>query len=262
MKPVHDVIRNVITAAADRELLPRYQRIVHTHKADGSLLTEADTAVQDAIRDKLADYYPRISFLGEEMEPEEQAFLLASGNPVWCLDPLDGTRNYAAGIPFFSISLALLIEGEITHAYVYDPMRGEFFAAERNAGASLNNHPLKLPHTQVMLRDAVAIIDFKRLHSSLAQRLVTDTPYASQRSFGSVALDWCWLAAGRGDIYLHGKSHIWDYAAGNLIFHEAGGYSTTLEGEQIFVAKLQPRSALAATDQALFHTWQDWLAGN
>ena len=76
-------------------------------------------------------------------------------------------------------------------------------------------------------------IDFKRLDGPLATRLATEIPYASQRSFGSVALDWCWLAAGRCHIYLHGRSHLWDYAAGELILAEAGGYSCTLDGEPV-----------------------------
>ena len=93
----------------------------------------------------------------------------------------------------------------------------------------------------------------------LGLRLVTKSPFRSQRSFGAVALDWCWLAAGRSHIYLHGRSKLWDYAAGNLIFHAAGGYSTTLTGESVFTRSLTPRSSVAAVDAQLFAAWTRWL---
>lgn len=104
-----------------------------------------------------------------------------------------------------------------------------------------------------------ALIDFKRLPSSLSMNLVGLRPYASQRSFGSVALDWCWMAASRFHVYLHGSSNLWDYSAGLLIFNEAGGCSSTLEGEGIFINDLSKRSSVAALDQATFDEWYAWL---
>ena len=193
------------------------------------------------------------------MSAAEQERLLESDEPVWCLDPLDGTSNYSAGIPFYSVSLALLQQGQVQLGVVYDPNRNECFAARRGEGATLNGERLTLPDSGVPLNQATGLIDFKRLPAELASRLVTDLPYASQRSFGSVALDWCWLATGRCHVYLHGRQNIWDYAAGNLIFHEAGGQSCTLQGETVFVNALQPRSAVAAIDSRLFREWCDWL---
>jgi myo-inositol-1(or 4)-monophosphatase len=74
-----------------------------------------------------------------------------------------------------------------------------------------------------------------------------------------VALDWCWIAAGRCHLYLHGRSNLWDYAAGQLILAEAGGLSCTLDGEPVFVRALTPRSSVAAVDAALFNAWTEWL---
>ena len=89
--------------------------------------------------------------------------------------------------------------------------------------------------------------------------LVDKQPYASQRSYGSVALDWCWLAASRVHVYLHGASNIWDYAAGHLIFSEAGGVSSTLQGEAIYSNDLSKRSSVAALDQVSFDHWYGGL---
>lgn len=252
-------LRQLLSTTAQEELLPRFTQVSHDYKPDGSLITEADVAVQECLREQLAARWPDIELLGEEMSREEQSALLASGRPLWCLDPLDGTRNFAGGIPFFSVSLALLEAGRVSLGLVYDPVRDECFAARRGEGASLNGQALKVPASGVTLKQSTALVDFKRLPADLAGRLAREAPYASQRSFGSVALDWCWLAAGRCQVYLHGSQKIWDYAAGHLIFHEAGGFSTTLEGEAVFVNALSPRSAVGAGEAAMFKAWTDWL---
>ena len=252
-------LREIVVAAGREELLPRFTRVEHSYKADGSVLTEADMAVQDRIAAQLQQHWPDTVFLGEEMSADAQQTLLASDKPAWCLDPLDGTRNFSSGIPFFSISLALLQEGSVAIGLVYDPVRDECFIASRGQGASLNGDALTLMPAGFELQQTTALIDFKRLDAGLATRLATKIPYASQRSFGSVALDWCWLAAGRCHLYLHGRSNIWDYAAGVLILQEAGGHSCTLDGEPVFSRTLTPRSAVAAIDEPLFRAWSDWI---
>jgi myo-inositol-1(or 4)-monophosphatase len=252
-------IEEIIVPAARQELLPRFANVERREKRDGSCLTEADLAMQERVSRALLQHWPDTVFLGEEMEAAEQARLLAAGQPVWCLDPLDGTSNFAAGIPYFCVSLALLQHGRVTLGMVYDPLRDECFSASAEPGARLNGAPLAVPDSGLALQQATALVDFKRLEPELAVRLVTDIPYASQRSFGSVALDWCWLAAGRCHVYLHGRSNIWDYVAGNYIFDMAGGYSTTLQGDAVFTQALQPRSSVAAADRSLFREWTAWL---
>ena len=142
---------------------------------------------------------------------------------------------------------------------VYDPVRQECFYARRGGGAWLNGRHLTAARPAAALKQTVALVDFKRLAAPLARRLALEPPYSSQRSFGSVALDWCWIAAGRGDVYLHGKQKIWDYAAGSLLLAEAGGHASTLEGEPVFRADIAPRSAVAALDAGLFDEWRTWL---
>ena len=252
-------LKEIIVSAAKEELLPRFSRVVRSHKADGSVITEADIAMQQRIARQLQEAWPDTVFLGEEMTVEEHAHIFGSDKPIWCLDPLDGTSNFASGIPYFSVSLALLQNSKVVLGVVYDPIREEFFSASENEPACMNGFPISLSNTGLELTKSTALIDFKRLDPILATRLVTDLPYSSQRSFGSVALDWCWLALGRGHIYLHGRSNIWDYAAGNYIFHAAGGNSTSLSGETIFVNSLEPRSSVAAVDEHLFMQWIHYL---
>ncbi len=253
-------LQTIVISAAREELLPRFAQVKRSHKSDGSILTEADLAMHRRLQQALQQEWPHYRFMGEEMDSKEQeAMLRDTSDGVWCLDPLDGTSNFAAGIPYFSVSLSLIKGGEVVVGLVYDPTRDECFSAARGEGALLNGRPLETTSAPSSLKKCTALIDFKRLSPAQAQRLVSEMPYGSQRSFGSVALDWCWIAAGRCHVYLHGKQNIWDYSAGHLILHEAGGYSTTLGGESVFRPTLTARSALAARDPALFQAWVQWF---
>ena len=250
-----DQIRDV----ALNELMPLFTKVRRDEKQDGSFVTEADLRVQRELSARLAEQWPEIRFLGEEMASEAQRNLLDSDTPLWCLDPLDGTTNFVAEIPYFCISLALVASGSAHLAIVYDPNRDECFVARPGKGATLNGEHLGPHGSRTGLSKSTALVDFKRLPRELATRLVTETPYTSQRSFGSVALDLCWIAAGRCDLYLHGRSNIWDYAAGLLVLEESGGKSCTLDGEPVFSRELLPRSIVAAAESLLFREWCDWL---
>jgi myo-inositol-1(or 4)-monophosphatase len=246
----------LVRSTAQKELMPRFERVSYQDKRDGSLITEADLAMQDSLCEQLLERWPKIQVLGEEMEVTEQENLLQqAGDGLWILDPLDGTSNFATNIPFFSVSLALMQQGEIVMGIVYDPVRDECFSAVNGQGAQLNQQTLSLANMSEVTEIVTAIVDFKRLTPTLANKLITTPPYKSQRSFGSVALDWCWMAAGRGHVYLHGNQNLWDYAAGQLILKEAGGYSSTLDGEAVFNRSLVKRSAVAAVNEQLFHDW-------
>jgi len=227
-------------------------------KADQSPVTEADRRGEEIITKALLEMAPEIPVVGEEAKSEGNCPDI-SGGIFWLVDPLDGTSNFAAGIPYYSVSLALIKSGKVTWGMVYDPERDECFSATQGQGALLNNKPMFKPESGVSIAKSTAVIDFKRLNSTLAARIAAEPPYSSQRSFGGVALDWCWLAAGRFHLYLHGKQNIWDYAAGHLVFSELCDYSCTLEGEDVFDFSLNPRSAVAAVNEHLFDQWCDYL---
>jgi myo-inositol-1(or 4)-monophosphatase len=256
---------NLVIETAEQEILPRFQQIESHKKADGSLVTEADLAVQRRLAQRLQALHPEIPLLGEEMPAQRQEGVLAdSPAGFWCLDPLDGTSNYVAGMPCFATSLAYIHQGAAHIGIIYDPLRQECFYALRGEGAWLNGSRLRLQTTNEELRTCIAMVDFKRLSERLAGRLASRPPYRSQRSIGSVALDWCWLAAGRVQLYLHGGAKLWDYAAGSLILQEAGGHLRLTSGqvsqpEETGLA-LQSRMAVAAADERLMRNWFEWLS--
>lgn len=260
MKIARSEVAVLVRDAAREELLPRFSRVERQHKADGSILTEADLAMHRRLEREFADAWPSVGFLSEEMPHAEQEALLQSGTTIWCLDPLDGTNNFAAGVPLFSVSLALIRDGRSTLGIVYDPTRDECFIAERDRGAQLNGAPLRSMPLSIDLRQAVALLDYKRLRADVRETIMRHLPFSSQRNLGSCALEWGWMAAGRSNICLHGGQQIWDYAAGSLILEEAGGFSCTLLGEPVFAPNLKPRSVVSALDQALFDAWRSWLA--
>jgi len=252
-------LKQGIKSLAQTEILARFEKVSATTKADGSWLTEADTEMQRLTQKFLCDHWPDFEFLGEESSAEEQKKALHHQQGCWILDPVDGTSNFTNGIPFFSVSLALAVEGELVLGIVYDPYRDELFAARKGFGAELNDSKLIANTGKTELKQCAGIIDFKRLEPKLATALAINAPYGSQRSFGSVALDWAWIAAGRGQIYLHGSQHLWDYAAGWVILNEAGGVSETLDGDVVMMPKVVKRSAVAATTQSLFDQWKHYL---
>jgi myo-inositol-1(or 4)-monophosphatase len=256
----------LLVESAKSELMPRFNRCDHQMKADGSLISQADLAMQQKVLTRLKDRYPEIPLLGEEMPERVQAAIFNDkAQAYWCLDPLDGTANYLSGMPCFAVSLAYLVKGEVQIGIIYDPIRDELFHAVKGAGAWLNQHRLRLNSSLDQLQGCMAMVDFKRLSPPLASHLATAPPYRSQRSIGSVALDWCWLAAGRVQLYLHGGARLWDYAAGTLIFSEAGGpfilSKNTSEQPNPATLGLQPHQAVAAANQQLLDAWHAWLQG-
>ncbi len=259
--PDLDTLTDIVVPLARTELLDRFGDIDFRYKGDRSLVTEADCGMQDQLQSALSERWPTIAFLAEEMPTDRQRQLLdRDGGMLWCLDPLDGTRNFAHGIPYFAVSLALLAGGAPVLGLVYDPVRDECFTARKDGGARLNGRALPTSTSAAPpLADCLALVDLKRLTPALAGRIAATHPFGSQRSFGAVALDWCWIACGRGHVYLHGGQRLWDYAAGYLILDECAGHCVTLDGDAVFSADLAPRSVAAALDRNLFESWTRWL---
>lgn len=245
----------LVRAIVREEILPRFNHVSFSVKQDGSLLTEADLATDARIRQFLKTQWPDIPALSEEMTSDEQAALLAQGGYLWCLDPLDGTSNFAAGVPLFATGLALFKDGEVILSLSYDPNRDEMFAAEKGKGAWLNGQRLQCSGKSFSLARSIALVDFKRLPMSLVTALTQQKPYASQRNLGSCVLEWAWMAANRGQLYLHGGMKLWDMAAGMLLLQEAGGWACTLEGDSVFHASLEMRSVVVSPDEQLFKAW-------
>lgn len=250
-----DTVRTV----ALEVIMPRFLTAQRSHKSDGSLFTVVDLAAQERLVERLPELIDR-PVLGEEMPEELQERLwMRAERGIWCIDPIDGTTNFVNGIPLFGVSVAYLEGGRAHLGVVYNPMTDEAFYAEAGKGAWLNGSRLPLRTPAESLRDAVAGVDYKRIPKCLGDALACDAPFYSQRNFGSSALEWCFVAAARLDVYVHGGQRLWDFAAGSLIAEESGACFSMLDGLPLHAAPDCKTPVVASASPALFEQWLAWL---
>ena len=216
----------------------RFGSTIKIHKKGAiDLVTEVDLEVERRFRAMIAERFPNHAVLAEEMgESGPPTALGASAGPRyrWVFDPLDGTSNYAHGIPIYCSTLALEIDGIATVGAVFDPSRNELFTAERGVGAWLNGERLQVSST-TSLSDAMLVTGFPYdVREKLDDYLALFGEYLRNaravRRLGSAAIDLCWVAAGRMDGFWERGLKAWDMMAGGLIVREAGGRVTALDG--------------------------------
>lgn len=257
---VLDQVADLVKALSEREIVPFFNKVSHLRKSDGSPVTAVDAAVQSALEDALPKIL-KAPVLGEEMTSDQQIQIWGQRDTgIWCVDPVDGTTNFINGIPYFAVSIAYFKGGKPIVGLVFNPITRQIFTAEEGGGAWLGARSLlERPSTHTRLRECVAGVDFKRLPEPLRARLVSSPPYASQRNFGAAALEWCDVAAGLFDVYVHGNQKIWDFAAGALILSEAGGVMGSFAKGPFWDDDNLSRPVIAARNPEIFKEWSDWL---
>jgi myo-inositol-1(or 4)-monophosphatase len=196
------------------------------------LVTEVDLACERMCRAILAERFPDHDILAEEMGATQSG--AAQSRYRWVFDPLDGTTNYAHGLPIYCASLGLEIDGEVAVAAIYDPSRRELFTAEVGHGAFLNGRALEVSSTERLV-DALLVTGFPyTVHEGDRDLVDLFGRFLGQaravRRLGSAALDLCYVAAGRFDGFWEQHLKPWDVAAGALIVREAGGAVTGMDG--------------------------------
>src|SRR5881628_1041822 len=206
------------------------QDITVEKKSAIDLVTDVDVAVERRFRALIAERFPDHQILAEELG----GAAAAPSGPCWVFDPIDGTSNFAHGLPIFCASLALEIDGVAEVAAVYDPTRKELFTAERGGGAFLNGRPLRVSSAERLL-DAMLVTGFPYdIHSRVEEIVGLFAAFVGQvravRRLGSAAIDLCYVAAGRMDGFWETDLKPWDIAGGALILEEAGGRVTDTDG--------------------------------
>lgn len=193
------------------------------------LVTEVDRASEEFILSEIRKKFPEDAIVAEENGRFE-----GSSQRMWFIDPLDGTVNYAHGIPIFAVSIGFADNGELQMGVVYDPLRDECFSAELGKGATLNGEPIHVSKAS-SLKEALLVTGFpydiwKGEETNLDNFAMFAMHAQGMRRLGSAALDLCYVAMGRFDGYWELKLEQWDVAAGALIVQEAGGVITDIRG--------------------------------
>lgn len=200
-------------------------------KAGGinDLVTEADHASDKAIIEKIRAHFPDHFILSEETGK-----VPTTSNVKWIIDPIDGTINYAQGIPICCVSIGVEKDGEMILGAVYAPFLNEFFFAEKGKGAFLNDKKIQVSGQSDLTRSCLvtgfpySYLDSPNGPLQVFERFIRKG--VPVRRLGSAAIDLCWVAMGRFDGFYEHKLNAWDSAAGFLMVEEAGGRVTDFEG--------------------------------
>jgi myo-inositol-1(or 4)-monophosphatase len=203
-----------------------------SHKGTIDLVTEADVAVETMFRKMIAERFPDHTILAEEFGQDAAT---RGATHCWVFDPIDGTNNYAHGLPIFCSSLALEIDGRGEIGAVYDPTRKELFVGERGRGAFLNGKPIHVSDAPKLV-DSMLVTGFPYdIHKRIPEIVGLFGEFVGRaravRRLGSAALDLCYIACGRMDGFWEQDLKPWDIAAGTIIVEEAGGKVTDFAGE-------------------------------
>lgn len=218
------------------------QDIQIDHKSEIDLVTEIDRRSEEYLLQVIRSQFP-----DDHIVAEESGIVQGTNGRVWHIDPLDGTVNYAHGVPFFSVSLGVVENGKIQLGVVYDPVRDECYTAERGQGAYLNGEPLKVSTADELIQSLLVTgfpYDIRdRQENNLDHYARFSLCSQGVRRLGSAALDLCYVAAGRLEGFWEVQIQSYDIAAGALIVEEAGGRVTALRGGPDFLT--EPCSILA-----------------
>lgn len=192
---------------------------------DSDVVTAADKAAEKYIIDAIHSAYPSHAILSEESGADNRV------SPFrWVIDPLDGTTNFSAGLPLFSVSIGLEYHGEPVLGVVYAPYLGEMFHAVKGRGAYLNDSPIHPTSNRQLSHAVVATgfpVDKDRTRDNNLDNVERILPHVrGLRRLGSAAIDLCYVAAGYLDAYWELNLHPWDVAAGAVIIAEAGARLT------------------------------------
>ena len=229
-KSAAQVAREVALRAGE-VLVDRFDKVKKvSFKGRGNIVTDVDTYVEGEVFAILRREYPDMGLMGEE-----SAAANAYEGYTWIVDPLDGTRNYASGIPFYSVVVGLAIDGEVLVGVNYDPVRNDMFEAQRGKGAFLNGKPISVSRKS-RIEDCILGMDLSYDNVGAVNGLEVVRSIwpgmQTARIMGSSALGISYAAAGRTDLYFHHQLAPWDQVAGVLLVEEAGGIVTDRAGNR------------------------------
>lgn len=253
-------LANILRDAARAEALPRFRRLdasmvsIKTEAID--LVTEADVATEEAIKAAIAQWMPEALFVGEESVAADPALLgrLATADLAVVVDPIDGTANYAAGLPLFATMAAVVSKGEVIAGIIYDPMGDDWVMAEKGGGAWLrrpNGEAVRLHVAKPLpLGEMVGMASVAFMPADIRPTILQNTAKVRLLSnFRCAGHEYRTFASGHAQFLSYNKLMPWDHLAGTLIAQEAGAFVARLDGKPYLPWHVDG-GLLAAVDRA------------
>jgi myo-inositol-1(or 4)-monophosphatase len=251
-------IQQIALEAGDL-LMRHFGKVDIEYKGEVDVVTAADRESEKLIVERLTKLWPDHDLMGEE-----GARRTRGGEYRWYIDPLDGTTNFAHGYPVFCVSIALERRGELIAGTVYDPTRREMFAAEKGAGAWLNDRAMHVSKVGALAESLIATgFPSQKRHKNPNIHFyhhITMKTHGIRRA-GSAAMDLAYTACGRYDGYWEFNLNPWDTAAGVLIVREAGGIVSDLDGGPFDIASKEVVASNGTLHPSLLHELQAVMAG-
>jgi fructose-1,6-bisphosphatase/inositol monophosphatase family enzyme len=263
---MHDAetIAAFMRETAETAILPYFRQLREEdirEKKPGDYVTIADLEAERLLEARLTGALPGSVVLGEEgaaKDPDRLA-LLAGEAPVWVIDPIDGTGNFARGAPGFAVIVALVRHAEVCAGWIYDPLGRVLVMAERGSGAWSDGRRLAVDDDAPPERLVGAAYGRSAAGPRAAMLLADSGRIAAVRNLGSSALEYSAVALGTAHFSLHSRSLPWDHAAGMLIVSEAGGLAGFFDGSR-YDPRIIDRPVLAAAGRVAWDTVRDTVA--
>ncbi len=260
----HDAVHTLLREVSEKAILPYYQalaadQVIAKHSGEDyatieDVVTVADRESEDMLAEGLAKIVPGLPVVGEEAAHADPSVLERLAGDCWIVDPIDGTRNFAAGKPPFGILLAMASGGEAHTGWIYDPLTGRLCAAHKGKGAFVDGEKIAARSTgedppvaaiSLIFMDPArrqAVLD----HVAPHYRMV-DVPYCAAEQYPRLAL-------GANDVSIFERTLAWDHAAGVLWLNEAGGKCARADGSPYRVDEWDRKGLIGAASPAL---WED-----
>lgn len=261
-------VTGLIEEAARTLVLPRFSRLsvddVETKTTPGDpedLVTIVDREVEAHVSEALTALTPSAAVIGEEAAHHRPELLrsLASDQPLWVIDPIDGTKNFAAGDSGFGVMVAYVVEGRAQAAWLVLPARRQTFVAEAGSGAFVNGERIRVPSAPQEVRSRGAVL-VRYMPDGLGEAVTAalDGRVLMRPPSGCAAIEYTDILRGLGDFVIYYRLLPWDHAAPALVLTEAGGLVSHLSG-QPYTARSQSQLTIVARDAVTVDQLRAWL---
>ena len=256
-----DWLAELLADAARTEIMPRFRRLgegdVRQKTSAADLVTEADVNAERLITARLRERYPDAMVVGEEACSDNPALLAGLGDAAFAfvIDPVDGTFNFASGLPLFGVMLAVVVNGETVAGIIHDPVGKDWLIGARGAGSHIRHAHGALEKVHVAaaapLSQMTGAVSWQFLEEPERSKLARNqTKALSQFAYRCAAHEYRLLASGHAHFVLYNKLMPWDHLAGALIHQEAGGYAARVDGSAYLPSHLDGGLLVAPNKQS------------